>query len=219
MRISLPCPPHSGNSTATTLNSRLHTAMAEEKPELEFYDNNSGDVDKEFEEWKQKFEKSYESPEEEAKRKKLWLQTRVMVTEHNRKYQRGMVTYTMGVNQFADLTLAFKRCTVCGFGDGFVVRTLDGKPHTVMGKDKVELELYDNNSGDVDREFEEWKYKFKKSYESPEEEAKRKKLWLQTRVKVTEHNRKYQRGMFTYTMGVNQFADQAEGEYPHSCLH
>ncbi|KAI1895072.1 hypothetical protein AGOR_G00102510 [Albula goreensis] len=103
MRISLPCPPHSGNSTVTPLNSRLHTAMAEEELDLEFYDNNSGDVDKEFEEWKQKFEKSYESPEEEAKRKKLWLQTRVMVTEHNRKYQRGMVTYTMGVNQFADL--------------------------------------------------------------------------------------------------------------------
>ncbi|KAI1895070.1 hypothetical protein AGOR_G00102490 [Albula goreensis] len=90
---------------------------------------------------------------------------------------------------------------------------------TEMAEEEPELEFYDNNSGDVDREFEEWKQKFKKSYGSPEEEARRKKLWLATRVRVTEHNRKYERNEVTWCAGVNQFADLAEGEHPCGCMH
>ncbi|KAG7455026.1 hypothetical protein MATL_G00252150 [Megalops atlanticus] len=61
------------------------------------------DVDKEFEDWKIKFEKSYATPEEEAERKKIWLATRAMVIEHNKKHEQGLVTWTMGLNHFADL--------------------------------------------------------------------------------------------------------------------
>uniref|UniRef100_A0A8C9QXF5 Cathepsin propeptide inhibitor domain-containing protein n=1 Tax=Scleropages formosus TaxID=113540 RepID=A0A8C9QXF5_SCLFO len=60
------------------------------------------DVDGEFEEWKLKYEKSYSSPEEEARRKQQWLKSRAMVIEHNKKADAGEETYWMAVNHFAD---------------------------------------------------------------------------------------------------------------------
>ena len=47
--------------------------------------------------------KSYATPEEEELRKQAWLKTRVRVTEHNRKYLNGEVTWIMGANMFADM--------------------------------------------------------------------------------------------------------------------
>ncbi|XP_014239946.1 protein CTLA-2-beta isoform X1 [Cimex lectularius] len=56
-----------------------------------------------WESWKVTYSKSYATPEEEAKRKEIWETTKKRVKEHNEKYEKGEVTFKMGVNQFADL--------------------------------------------------------------------------------------------------------------------
>ncbi|XP_031680184.1 digestive cysteine proteinase 2-like [Oncorhynchus kisutch] len=48
--------------------------------------------------------KTYPSTEEEAKRKEIWLASRKMVTEHNKRAENGLESYTLAVNHFADLT-------------------------------------------------------------------------------------------------------------------
>ncbi|XP_064193240.1 cystein proteinase inhibitor protein salarin-like [Anguilla rostrata] len=70
----------------------------------ELYDNdNKEEVEKAWKEWKQTFEKSYGTPEEEERRKKAWLDTRALITEHNKEYLEGRESYSMGVNQFTDM--------------------------------------------------------------------------------------------------------------------
>ncbi|KAL0969583.1 hypothetical protein UPYG_G00229400 [Umbra pygmaea] len=61
------------------------------------------DVDKEFEEWKIEHGKVYKSKEEEAKRKKIWIESRNFVIEHNKLFDRGEVTFTCGINHMSDL--------------------------------------------------------------------------------------------------------------------
>ena len=51
--------------------------------------------------------KTYPSPEEEAKRKEIWLATRKMVTEHNKRAENGLESYTLAVNHFADLVWCY----------------------------------------------------------------------------------------------------------------
>ncbi|XP_061100200.1 cystein proteinase inhibitor protein salarin-like [Conger conger] len=80
-------------------------------------------------------------------------------------------------------------------------------------KPMLEVELYDNNDGNVETDWKEWKKKHGKCY-SPEEDARRKQAWLKTRVTVTEHNRLYMAGKVTSTQGVNHFAADLEGEGP-----
>lgn len=55
---------------------------------------------KEFKLWQKKFQKSYSSVDEEAKRFGVWLTTVLDVEEHN----RGNHSWTKGVNNFADQT-------------------------------------------------------------------------------------------------------------------
>ncbi|KAL1518335.1 hypothetical protein ABEB36_001974 [Hypothenemus hampei] len=59
------------------------------------------------EEWtrfKTGFNKSYGGPEEEGQRFKIFQDNLRTIREHNEKFARGEVTYTQGMNQFADLT-------------------------------------------------------------------------------------------------------------------
>ncbi|KAK9887532.1 hypothetical protein WA026_023254 [Henosepilachna vigintioctopunctata] len=48
--------------------------------------------------------RNYGSPEEEARRKEIFKKTLEFVEEHNEKYARGLSTYTVGINFFADMT-------------------------------------------------------------------------------------------------------------------
>lgn len=50
------------------------------------------------------FHKSYTNPEEEAQRFQIFQNNLKNIRDHNEKFARGEVTYTQGVNQFADLT-------------------------------------------------------------------------------------------------------------------
>uniref|UniRef100_A0AAZ3SKQ0 Cathepsin propeptide inhibitor domain-containing protein n=1 Tax=Oncorhynchus tshawytscha TaxID=74940 RepID=A0AAZ3SKQ0_ONCTS len=61
------------------------------------------EVDREFEMWKTHNGKTYNSTEEEAKRKEIWLATRARVMEHNKRAENGSVSFTMGMNSFSDM--------------------------------------------------------------------------------------------------------------------
>ncbi|CAB1327877.1 unnamed protein product, partial [Coregonus sp. 'balchen'] len=67
-------------------------------------DGEEAEVHKEFETWKVQYGKTYPSTEEEAKRKEIWLATRKIVMEHNKRAENGLESYTLAVNHFADLT-------------------------------------------------------------------------------------------------------------------
>lgn len=62
------------------------------------------DQHKEWESFKTKFEKTYADQDEEQKRKVVYFENVKSIEEHNKKYDQGEVTWTMGVNQFSDLT-------------------------------------------------------------------------------------------------------------------
>ena len=142
--------------------------------------------DKEFETWKVQHGKSYGSTEEEAKRKEIWLATRTRVMEHNKWAEKGSESFTMGMNHLSDRTT-----------------------EEVTGR-----RLQDREEAEVHKEFETWKVKYGKIYPSTEEEAKRKEIWLATRKMVTEHNKRAENGLESFTMAVNHFADLNTEEVP-----
>ncbi|KAJ3648334.1 hypothetical protein Zmor_020145 [Zophobas morio] len=59
--------------------------------------------------YKTEFGKNYPDEKEEQMRKKLFTETLKFIEEHNKKYERGEVTFTVGLNHFADLTPEEKR--------------------------------------------------------------------------------------------------------------
>jgi len=59
-----------------------------------------------FAAWKIQFGKTYESPEEEAYRASVFADNVAFHTKHNEEFKQGLHTYTVGVNQFSDLTSA-----------------------------------------------------------------------------------------------------------------
>ncbi|KAL7631751.1 UNVERIFIED_CONTAM: hypothetical protein RMT77_017932 [Armadillidium vulgare] len=59
-------------------------------------------VDSEWETFKTKFDKQY-SAEEDVKRRKIFYENKIMIDEHNQKYEEGKVTFKMGINEFADM--------------------------------------------------------------------------------------------------------------------
>lgn len=67
-------------------------------------DANLSDGDKEWNEWKQKFSKSYSTAEEGVHRKEVWLTNLKMIRTHNKGADKGLYTYRMGMNAFADLS-------------------------------------------------------------------------------------------------------------------
>ncbi|KAB7503954.1 Cathepsin L [Armadillidium nasatum] len=59
-------------------------------------------VDQEWENFKVKFNKQY-ADGEEARRHKIFLENKVLIAEHNKKFENGEVTFKMGINKFADM--------------------------------------------------------------------------------------------------------------------
>ncbi|XP_053488895.1 procathepsin L [Ictalurus furcatus] len=61
-------------------------------------------LDIEFQEWKQKFGKIYKSVEEESQRKKTWQENHKLVMNHNILADKGIKSYRLGMNYFADMS-------------------------------------------------------------------------------------------------------------------
>jgi cathepsin L len=69
----------------------------------------------------------------------------------------------------------------------------------------------------IEQRWNEFKTKFQKSYADAEEESYRRGLFVTNLRMIEDHNEKYENGLVTYKMGVNQFADYAKDEMP--CRH
>jgi len=60
----------------------------------------------EFQAWSAKFGKVYSSPEESLFRAGVFAANKGQIDSHNKLYESGVETFTMGVNAFTDLTHA-----------------------------------------------------------------------------------------------------------------
>ncbi|KAK7886941.1 hypothetical protein WMY93_026562 [Mugilogobius chulae] len=71
---------------------------------------------------------------------------------------------------------------------------------------------------DLATQWEEYKKKFDKKYD-PEEDKIRRGLWEANLKYVEIHNREYEEGIHTYTIGINQFSDMKPNEMCCGCHH
>ncbi|XP_028672155.1 protein CTLA-2-alpha-like [Erpetoichthys calabaricus] len=61
-------------------------------------------LDNDWKEWKTTHEKQYDTKEEEDFRRIVWEDKLRWIEQHNKEYSEGKHTYTVGMNQFSDLT-------------------------------------------------------------------------------------------------------------------
>merc|ERR1712072_1192165 len=95
-------------------------------------------VDEAWEAFKIQFPKSYNSEDEGAQRKEIFSQNFARITEHNKA---GAEKYSLGVNQFADLTEAEWSAAYTGATPP-VSKDNDDLPY--LGKVEEKLELADS---------------------------------------------------------------------------
>ncbi|VEN39007.1 unnamed protein product [Callosobruchus maculatus] len=62
-------------------------------------------AEEEWEKFKLKYDKHYDSPEEEQKRFQIFKHNLEMVEKHNKDYKEGKTTWEMGIYGFADMTI------------------------------------------------------------------------------------------------------------------
>lgn len=62
-------------------------------------------VERDFEDFKIRFDKQYATQEEETKRFEIFSSKWDKIMKHNKEAANGMHTYTMAINQFSDLTI------------------------------------------------------------------------------------------------------------------
>jgi len=65
---------------------------------------NNPDLNERWELYKKKFDKSYSTPEIEARRRGLWEAAVKMIDQHNEEYKEGKQKYSMIENKLADMT-------------------------------------------------------------------------------------------------------------------
>ncbi|XP_034256093.1 uncharacterized protein LOC117654060 isoform X2 [Thrips palmi] len=150
-------------------------------------------ADKQWEEWKATHNKQYESAAEEGRRYSVFLDNKKHVEEHNAKFNKGEVSYALGLNAFSDLT-----------NDEFKQRNGHGlrQKRAVMNVDAIAV-----------RDWAEWKAKHNKVYATPEEEARRFTIFQDNKKQVDEHNAKFDKGEVTYSKGLNAFSDLTAEEF------
>ncbi|XP_055389411.1 procathepsin L-like [Condylostylus longicornis] len=68
------------------------------------YSLESRDIEIEWIKYKEKFNKNYEEPDENERRKQLFTKSRNFIKEHNQRYAKGLESYNLGLNKYADLT-------------------------------------------------------------------------------------------------------------------
>ncbi|KAK3911230.1 Digestive cysteine proteinase 1 [Frankliniella fusca] len=65
-------------------------------------DAGSTDADMTWEEYKVKYRKNYPAAEDDERHRQNFLASQRNVVQHNEKYERGEVSYSLGLNQFSD---------------------------------------------------------------------------------------------------------------------
>ncbi|XP_055389426.1 procathepsin L-like [Condylostylus longicornis] len=64
----------------------------------------NNDIDIEWIKYKEKYNKNYNEPVENERRKQIFIKSRNLIIEHNKRYAIGLETYNLGLNKYADLT-------------------------------------------------------------------------------------------------------------------
>ena len=67
-----------------------------------------------FKNWQTRYNKKYNNSDDEAKHFLTFLDNWRMINNHNKKYESGKTTFTMGLNQFGDMTFDEFRMYVHG---------------------------------------------------------------------------------------------------------
>ena len=49
--------------------------------------------------------KKYDTEEEEAKRFSIFMKNKKFISEHNKKYEMGLESYELSVNEFSDMVM------------------------------------------------------------------------------------------------------------------
>lgn len=89
---------------------------------------------------------------------------------------------------------------------------------TLLAVAAVTLYSYDNSSQNLeDHAFEAWKAKYNKRY-TAKEEAYRLGVWLNNLAFVKAHNQRYEAGLESYNVEMNQFADLDSAEFGEKYL-
>ncbi|CAH2085103.1 unnamed protein product [Euphydryas editha] len=73
------------------------------------------DIQEEWDNFKLEHEKSYESEEEERNRMMIFLANKYRVDKHNQLFERGQVTFRLGLNKYSDMSLGEFVHTMNGF--------------------------------------------------------------------------------------------------------
>ena len=76
----------------------------------------------------------------------------------------------------------------------------------------ISIYSFNGESSTENHEFTAWKAKFNKRY-SEKEEAYRLSIWLTNLAFVQAHNAKYEAGLESYSVEMNQFADMDSDEF------
>lgn len=72
-------------------------------------------LDNEWQDFKQRFAKSYRHDAEEATRRATWEKNLAFIEKHNAEFEQGLHTFTVGVNVHADLTVEEFAALLNGF--------------------------------------------------------------------------------------------------------
>ncbi|XP_059159055.1 procathepsin L-like [Physella acuta] len=65
----------------------------------------------------------------------------------------------------------------------------------------------------LDSQWAKFKATYKKNYKDPREEIMRRKIWETNLQRIEQHNAKYEKGEYSYYLGVNKYTDMNEQEF------
>nr|AYV99597.1 venom polypeptide [Dolopus genitalis] len=144
--------------------------------------------DAEWENFKNEYKRQYPNAEEEAYRRGIFTIAMENIRDHNKKFDKGEVTWKMGVNNFTDLT-----------------QNEFASTH-LMRQKKLSEEQFR-------ADWEDFKGKFGRQYENSVEEHFRRGIFRVKWEVIVQHNEKYNKGQVSWKMGSNNFTDWTGDEF------